>query len=168
LGDEPVDDSLLRSAMNDFRRDIASFLSRGFIACLATVSESCEPDICTLIYAQDEQLNLYFKSRTTGRHSLNLAFRERCAVAVYDHDSTYLKKSGVQLLGRAHRITDAQAMEQAVNIYSARFSSAGAKFQPLNDLIRPDAPSTMYKFEPTVARFLHESKHTSDDYVDLN
>lgn len=155
--------------MNDFRRDIAFFLSRGFIACLATVSESCEPDICTLIYAQDEyeQLNLYFKSRTTSRHSLNLASRAYCAVAVYDHDSTYLKKSGVQLLGQTYRITDAQAMKRAVDAYSARFSSAGAKFQPLNDLIQLDAPSTMFKFEPTEARFLHESSHTSDGYVAL-
>lgn len=153
--------------MSDFRRDIISFLSKGFIACLATVNESCVPDICTVIYAQDEQLNLYFKSRTTSRHSLNLISQARCAVAVYDHDSTYLKKSGVQLLGRAHRITDAQSMKWAVDTYSARFASAGAKFPDLKDLIQPDTPSTMFQFEPTGARFLHDSHHTSDDYTSL-
>lgn len=153
--------------MNDFKRAIASFISTGFIACLATVGESGEPDICTLVYAHDEQLNIYFKSRGTSRHSTNIAFRSHCAVAIYDHASTYLKRSGVQLLGHAYRISDAQAMKWAVDTYLARFDSAGAKIQPLDDLIRPDAPSTMYRFEPAAARFLRDSHHTSDDYVNL-
>lgn len=153
--------------MIDFRHEISSFLSRGFFACLATASESCEPDICTITYAQDEQLNLYFKSKTSRRHSVNIASQTRCAVAVYDPESTYLKKSGVQLLGRARRITDAQSMKRAVDTYSARFGSAGARLPDVDELLRPDILNTMFIFEPTAAKFLHESYFLSDDYVSL-
>lgn len=79
---------------------------------------------------------------------------DRAALAVYDHDSTYSMKSGVQVKGTVERISDENVMERVVRQYSSCFEGAQEKFDPVERLVRLDAESTMFRLVPTSYKFI--------------
>ena len=133
--------------------DAEEFLRHRPIGVLATSSEG-QPQACTIFFVVADDGSVCFKSRSGSDHMRALREDDRAALAVYDHDSTYSMKSGVQVKGTVERISDENVMERVVRQYSSCFEGAQEKFDPVERLVRLDAESTMFRLVPTSYKFI--------------
>jgi nitroimidazol reductase NimA-like FMN-containing flavoprotein (pyridoxamine 5'-phosphate oxidase superfamily) len=100
-----------------------------------------------LIYTTNEAGTVvYFKSRTASFHSNALRENPRACFAVYDHAAQYPDehKTGVQIMGRVHQITDREEIEYALARYTEKFGDAVYRKSNLEELLSPDTQSTYY------------------------
>jgi len=128
---------------------VASILTATDLAVLAMIDEEGAPIAAAVHVASDGRGGLLFKSRADSDHIRALARSDRASLVIYWHESTFEVKAGLQLRGRVLRITDEARMATAIHYYSARFPGARDKFAPIPTLIRRDATSTLYVFEPS-------------------
>jgi hypothetical protein len=119
------------------------------VGVLGTLSEDGAPRVCTIFYVLAPDRSIVFKSRFASEHTQAALRDGRAALAVYRHDSTYDIKVGVQVLGEIVPIRDEGEMRQEVDRYSERFEGSATKFAPIDELVRSDAFSTLYRFNPT-------------------
>ena len=118
------------------------------VGVLACVGLDGDPIACTVFLVADGS-SLVFKSRGASAHMSALRNDPRAALSFYWHASTYETKAGVQLKGIVDRVSDVRDITRAVDLYSDAFEGARAKFAPVEDLVKPDCESTMYRFVPT-------------------
>jgi uncharacterized protein YhbP (UPF0306 family) len=141
---------------------IDRFLDERFVGTLAVVGEDGSPRVATIFYVCDGPNSLIFKSRSGSEHMQRLFEDPRAALGVYDHESNYKEKQGVQLLGSVSRISDPQIMESLVDAYGNRFAGARDKFAAIDELISPGAPSTLFRFEIKEAKVTSSAKGIAD------
>jgi uncharacterized protein YhbP (UPF0306 family) len=99
------------------------------------------------------------KFQTSSEHAQNLQANPHCAFAVYDHQSTYRNKSGVQLLGKCVRITDKAEMQAAIDLYSEILPGARERFAPLDELLAKNSKSTLYVMEVAKGKLVVDDFH---------
>ena len=109
------------------------------------VADQDEPYTCTAWYVTANAHALYFKSRTASVHSRVLLRNPKAAIAIYDHQSTYSSKAGIQAVGVVERVRDMTEIVHVVKMYGDAFQGAGEKLQSLPDLIGEYVKSAMYK-----------------------
>jgi len=113
------------------------------------VAQNNNPYASTIFYTTPDAHNLYFKSRTGSNHSRIIGSNPRVAGAIYDHDSTYKQKAGVQLLGTVERLASLREVVTAITLYSEQFEGAGEKLKSPEALIRSSAESAFYRLTVT-------------------
>lgn len=116
------------------------------VGVLGTVFEG-KPMTATIFLVTENAVRLYYKSRTDSHHAKALWENPAAALAVYDEESSYEAKTGVQLMGRSAPVTDADEMAQVVELYGEKFGSQAAAKLKLKELLAPDAVSTMFYFD---------------------
>lgn len=85
---------------------------------LATVDDD-QPWICTVYFVADEELNLYWLSLPTRRHSQELSKHNKVAVAIaIKVDQPII---GVQAEGRAHEVADQATVDAVMRKYMEKY-----------------------------------------------
>lgn len=129
------------------KQDFQKFIEENKVASLAVVSSDWGVQVTTVFYAVESEMSLLIKSHVTSDHGKEMLINKKVAVAIYDVNSTYSEKQGVQLRGICERILDAKEMENAVKIYSDTFEGAGQRFLPIEELISKDVKSTLFRIK---------------------
>jgi uncharacterized protein YhbP (UPF0306 family) len=143
-------------------------VARGFVlnrdtAVLATTSQSGEPFAAPIHYVLDAACEAFiYKSRATSHHVQHLATSSSAAIAIYDHASTFDVKSGIQIRGTVRQVTDEGEMAMLIDLYCDRFPQARAKFDPIEVLVQPGAPSTLFKLVPVSYKFTDSASDRLD------
>lgn len=114
------------------RDRIERFLSQRRVLTLATAADG-EPWTCTLAFAPDDDLDLYFLSDPSTRHCRQIATDPRVAVALHDPDTVgdRSRARGLQAVGTATRLRDGSTLAGLV-AFARRFE---ASFSRLRDAV---------------------------------
>jgi uncharacterized protein YhbP (UPF0306 family) len=116
------------------------------VGVLGTVFEG-KPMTATIFIVTGDGRRLYYKSRTDSQHAKALWENKAAALAVYDEESSYEAKTGVQLTGTSGQVMDAGEMEKVVMLYGRKFGAQAAAKLSVAALLVPDAVSTMFYFD---------------------
>lgn len=153
--------------MNNTERDhVTKFIKDRFIMVVG-VSDHTTPSLFTAFYVTDDAHTLYYKSRTQSNHSRIVATNPTVAVVIYDHQSSYSKKAGIQATGVVERVQGLSEMGRAVELYSRAFKGSGEKFAALPELVSEFVKSTLYKITlQTIKMVDTESEIEMTEYQD--
>ena len=115
-----------------------------------------EPWISEVHFVYDDELNLYFRSKPSRRHSLEIEKNSNVAGNIIAQHSIDQKVRGVYFEGTAVQIDDVRQGDDAYELYCARFGT-GAEI--LDEAMRDDG----HKFyKVTVSTFyLFDSREVS-------
>lgn len=102
--------------MNDLRQLITEHLNKVNIMQLATQKDG-QPWCCTVHFAADDDLNIYWMSLPTQRHSQEIGDRAKAAVAMAIESRPGHRIIGVQVEGDAKRIDDMEKIKEVFEFY---------------------------------------------------
>lgn len=88
---------------------------------LATCVDS-KPWVCEVHYAYDEELNLYFNSLPSRRHSQEIAQNPNVSGNIVVQHSLGEKPQGVYFEGKAKMVENPEEIEVALREYGTRFT----------------------------------------------
>jgi uncharacterized protein YhbP (UPF0306 family) len=134
----------------DTTQIIRAFLETQSTLALATVNAQGSPQIAPLFYVSDEQLNLYWLSAPSSRHSMNLVAHPAVSAAVYPSVWQAADIVGLQIEGEARPIGDDRIREQILNLYLRKFQ-VPPEFDALINA------STLYILTPRWLRWMDNS-----------
>lgn len=118
-------------------------LSESKMMQIATVG-SAQPWICTVYFVEDEQLNLYWLSLPSRRHSAEIEANPRVAIAVpVKVDQPVI---GIQAEGTAKVINDLTVVQDIMKLYVERYN-AGKDFY--DNFLAGNNQHRLYKFTPS-------------------
>jgi uncharacterized protein YhbP (UPF0306 family) len=135
---------------------IKKYLSQSRMMQISTV-DSNQPWICTVYYVEDEDLNLYWLSHPTRRHSKEIEKHNKVAIAVpvkFDKPVT-----GIQVEGSVNVVNDADQIAKVTEKYVSRHNS-GKDFYDL--FIAGKNQHFMYKFTPKKYKLFDENTFPED------
>lgn len=141
---------------------IRQYLPKGRMMQIATVSGD-QPWICTVYFVEDDDLNLYWLSLPTRRHSQEIAAHSKVAVAVpikFDKPVT-----GIQAEGVAEPVTDKQTIADIMRRYVDRYNS-GQQFYDL--FVAGQNQHVLYKFTPSKYVLFDEVTFPDDGRKEIN
>ena len=105
---------------NDLTDRLAAFLDAHHVISLATMS-SHGPHAANLFYARNG-LTLLWISDRSSRHSIELEANPNVAATIAADYEEYRQIRGLQISGRAHRITDTAECAQARVLLESRYA----------------------------------------------
>lgn len=129
------------------RETVRAFLETQSTLALATVDEAGNPQAAPLFYISDDDLNLYWLSSPTSRHSLNLAANKQVAATIYPAIREWTAIRGLQIEGEAGIVRDSAHRETILTRYRHKFNLP----PDLNAIIEQ---SILYSLRPTWVRWL--------------
>ncbi|MCB9456507.1 MAG: pyridoxamine 5'-phosphate oxidase family protein [Anaerolineaceae bacterium] len=129
------------------RETVRAFLETQSTLALATVDEAGNPQAAPLFYISDDDLNLYWLSSPTSRHSLNLAANKQVAATIYPAVWEWTAIRGLQIEGEAGIVRDSAHRETILTRYRHKFNLP----PDLNAIIEQ---SILYSLRPTWIRWL--------------
>jgi uncharacterized protein YhbP (UPF0306 family) len=103
---------------------IKEYLASNTVMQLATINEG-KPQLCTVHYAFDDLLNLYWSSSRAAHHSIALDAQEDASAGILQ--SAELRQC-VHLNGKAHRATN-EELAKAHEVYSERFGADNERLE---------------------------------------
>lgn len=125
---------------------------------LATVGGG-KPWSCTVYYLADEQLNLYWASIPSRRHSREIADCPDVAIAIVIQGEQDQKVIGIQAEGTTEKIENPSDIRPIAKKYAAAF---GRDKQWVDDFSRLKTEHRLYKFTPKTY-VLFDDEHFPDD-----
>ena len=118
---------------------------------LSTSGADGDPHATALFYLTGPQLELYWFSSPSSRHSRNLARQSRAAVTIYRSTEDWKNICGVQMHGTAEKILDRVLRQKIAREYGERFR--------LGTLFRTAmARNALYVFRPSWIRYLDNGR----------
>ena len=87
---------------------------------LAT-SSGDQPWICTVWFVVDDNLNLYWTSWTSRRHSQEIVSNQKVAAAIVVQDAQNTKGIGIQVEGDATQLESYEIIKPIAEKYAAKF-----------------------------------------------
>lgn len=105
--------------MTELRELIKEYLRRAKLMQLAT-SEKDQPWVCSVWFAADDDLNLYWLSSITRRHSDEVMKNDRVAGAIVLPQTPEDPPVGIQFQGTAGLLTSKEDIEKAFSVYAGR------------------------------------------------
>jgi uncharacterized protein YhbP (UPF0306 family) len=101
---------------------IRSYLPYGRVMQVATVNND-QPWICSVYYVEDNDMNLYWLSFPTRRHSLEIAKHNKIATTIpIKHDRPVI---GIQAEGAAEAVADKELIAEVMERYVQRHNAGG-------------------------------------------
>ena len=122
---------------------IKRYLAEAKMMQIATVSED-QPWICTVYFATDDDLNLYWLSLPSRRHSQEIEKNSKVAITIpvkFDKNPII----GIQAEGSAESVTDQEVVAALMKRYTERYQT-GQDFY--NNFIAGKNKHLLYKFTP--------------------
>jgi uncharacterized protein YhbP (UPF0306 family) len=135
---------------------IRSYLPQGRMMQIATV-DGDQPWICTVYFVEDEELNLYWLSFPTRRHSQEIAKHRKVAVAVpIKFDKPVV---GIQAEGVAETVADKEVIAAVMQRYVAKYNS-GQQFY--DNFVAGRNQHVLFKFTPSTYVLFDEVNFPTD------
>lgn len=135
----------------NLRKLIEQYLKEARLMQLATSSDN-QPWVCSVWFAADENLNIYWFSSTTRRHSQEIMKNQKVAAAIVLPQTPEDQPRGLQLQGVAELLTNQKDIEKAVSVYSA------PRYKKRRDVIASNYKDRIFPQE-TIKEFM-QSKST--------
>ncbi len=124
---------------------IKKYLQEAKMMQLATAVDN-QPWVCNVWFAADENLNIYWFSSTTRRHSQEIKSNPKVAAAIVtQHDPKGETGVGIQVEGTAEELNDAGDIAKARKVYEGRIFDAKAIDNLINN---SDKPHRFYRLKP--------------------
>lgn len=153
---------------------VKTFLGEHNTMTVATVGPWGEPQAAAVFYAADEQLNLFYLSSPTSRHSQNLMHHARVAATVHADGQAWQEIRGLQIEGTVQQVEGPLMLAQAARTYAARYDFLRGLLGDAADgpaaLRGPVAGSRFYVLKPAWMRLIdnsqgfgHKEEWTLDD-----
>lgn len=101
------------------RKLIEDYLKEAKLMQLATSVDN-QPWICSVWFAADQDLNIYWFSSTTRRHSGEVIKNQKVAVAMVLPHTPKDPPRGLQLQGIAEALTEQADINKAISVYADR------------------------------------------------
>ena len=131
--------------MVDIRKLIEAYLKEAKLMQLATSLDN-QPWACSVWFAADKELNIYWFSSTTRRHSAEVLKNKKVAAAIAIPQDPKDPPRGLQLQGRADLLTDKKDIDRAISAYSGRIFSKDKIKELMN---HKERPHKFYRIKPT-------------------
>jgi len=133
------------------KEEIKKFIKAHFTAVLGT-SDNDNPHVCSIYYVTDGE-EIYFKSQNKAQHSKIIQENHKAALAIYDHNSNYSDKKGIQLAGSVERINTTEEIEKIRELFQAHsaLKEGADKMTDPQDFIG-DTKAGFYKFKISKAK----------------
>ena len=123
---------LTNKNMKDLRTLIVEYLSSAKLMQVATSREG-QPWICTVFFAFDNNLNLYWISKPDSRHSEEIRQNEKVSGTIVLPHKIGEKVRGIQLQGVAKKLSDKTEAADAMDYYAERFSTPKERVKAILD-----------------------------------
>jgi uncharacterized protein YhbP (UPF0306 family) len=139
---------------------VREYLKEAKLMQIATVKDG-KPWVASVWYANDDKLNLYFISRKTRRHSLELKDNTNVAGTIVKPHTigSGEKVRGLQFEGIASECTNAD-LETASTLYLQKYPTA--EKIPLETLRKPDFIAAFYIIKPKMFVLFDEVNYPDD------
>ena len=128
----------------DLRKIIEKDLKKARMMQVATVKNN-QPWNCTVYFAADDDLNLYWISKPDTRHSKEIEGNSKVAAAIpvkFDN----LTVRGLSIEGKATEVKNLNEIKQKVKLYSDKFNRGEDWYK---DFISGNNPHKLYRIKPT-------------------
>lgn len=122
---------------------IKNYMVQGKVMQIATVSGG-QPWVCTVYYVEDDQLNLYWLSFPSRRHSQEIAAHNKIAITV--PIKLDLPVIGIQAEGTAAVVNDRKTVAEVMKRYVERHHE-GHRFY--DNFVVGKNLHALYKFSPS-------------------
>lgn len=135
---------------------IRSYLPKGRMMQVAT-AHNRQPWVCTVYYVEDDDLNLYWLSLPTRRHSQEIAKNNKIAITVpIKFDKPVV---GIQAEGEAVAVADKELIASVMQRYTERYNS-GKQFY--DNFVTGKNQHVLFKFTPTAYVLFDEVNFPED------
>lgn len=124
---------------------IFEYLDKALLMSLAT-SVNNQPWVCSVWYAVDEDMNIYWISSTTRRHSHEVLDNKKIAGAIVLPQTPKDAPRGVQFQGIAKMLTEEKDIKKAMSVYAGRIFPEEKIKEFMNS---PTHPHRFYRVKPT-------------------
>lgn len=116
-----------------------------------------QPWACTVYFAVDNDLNLYFVSPPDADHCRYLTKNKYIACSIYDsRQKVNSKKEGLQLKGTVKVITSVPEIKNALKLWNQ--ANPGAEnFISYDNMVKKVISSKIYKIRPTLFKYFNEA-----------
>ena len=126
------------------RKLIEDYLQEAKLMQLATSIDN-QPWVCNVWFAADKDLNIYWFSSTTRRHSEEVIKNQKVAAAMALPHTPDDAPRGIQLQGVAELLTDKKDIDKAISVYAGRIFSK----EKIKELMgNKEKPHHFYKIKP--------------------
>lgn len=106
--------------MSGIKKDIEKYLEEARMMQLATARDN-QPWVCNVWTAVDKDLNIYWISASTRRHSEEIKDNEHVAASFcLVREPSETARGALQLEGTAHEVKNALEIAKALKLYVAR------------------------------------------------
>lgn len=130
---------------NNLRKLITDYLQEAKMMQLATALDN-QPWVCNVWFAADEELNIYWFSSITRRHSKEVLKNNKVAAAIVLPHAPIDPPRGLQLQGVAEELNDTKDIQKAISFYQDRIFPKEKIEQFMSDLKKPHK---FYRIKPT-------------------
>jgi len=143
----------------ELRKLIEEYLKEAKLMQFATSVDN-QPWVCSVWFASDEKLNIYWFSATTRRHSKEVMKNNKVAGAIALPQTPEDSPRGLQFQGSAEMLTNQNDIDEAISLYSRRIFSK----ETINELMKDkEKPHKFYKIKPTQF-VLFDAIHFGDNW----
>ncbi|KKR76972.1 MAG: hypothetical protein UU21_C0001G0026 [Candidatus Levybacteria bacterium GW2011_GWA2_40_8] len=129
----------------NLRKLIKEYLQEAKMMQLATSLDNM-PWICNVWFAADSDLNIYWFSSTTRKHSKDILKNPNVAAAIVLPQSPKDTPRGIQLKGTAKVLDDQKDVDKAIAVYKYRIFPMETIEKFMKD---PEFPHKFYKIKPS-------------------
>lgn len=132
--------------MNKIEQLIREYLKEAKMMQLAT-AEGSQPWACSVWFASDEDLNIYWFSSTTRQHSVEIRKNPKVAATICLPQSPADVPRGLQLKGLAGELNNPKDIAKARSVYEGRIFDA----KTVDSLmVHPEKPHRFYRIWPNL------------------
>jgi|SRR5579885_103016 len=128
----------------DIKKLIKEYLQEAKLMQLAT-SVNNQPWVCSVWFAADEDLTIYWFSSTIRRHSKELLKNPKVAAAIVLPHTPQDKPRGLQLQGVAELLKQKKDIQKAQSVYEGRIFPKQTIADLMND---KEEPHKFYRIKP--------------------
>lgn len=129
----------------DVKSLIKGYLQEAKLMQLATSIDN-QPWICSVWFAADEDLNIYWFSSTTRRHSEEITKNPKVGAAIVLPHTPDDPPRGIQLEGTAEMLTKQEDIDKAISLYTNRIFSQ----EKIKEFMEyAERPHKFYRIKPT-------------------
>lgn len=128
----------------EIQKLLRNYLDQKHMMQLATVSGD-QPWVCTVYYVYDDELNLYWASLPSRRHSQEIASHSKVAAAIPVKHVKGEKVIGIQVQGDAAIIELSDAIKPIAEKYAQKF---GRDDKWLKEFANLETDHRLYKLTP--------------------
>jgi uncharacterized protein YhbP (UPF0306 family) len=133
---------------------------------LATVSK--KPWICTLYYAIDAKMNIYFISDPGTKHCIDIKNNMNVACAIADsYQKPVDRKLGVQIAGTAKQVSNNMEIEHALKLWN-NANPGMNKFINIKNFRNGTMQEKLYVIKPKKAKFFNEKLYGPEGFIIYN